>query len=97
MTNPHTFGSDVVDNVTDIVADHINNLRAWLAFTAALGLNANTETLTANKTLVDGDEPIQYLDPSASAFTVELPAEGSANHIFYFVNTSTSDKLEIQR
>ncbi len=66
------------------------------AFTAALGLNANTETLTANKTLVDGDEPIQYLDPSASAFTVELPAEGSANHIFYFVNTSTSDNLESQ-
>lgn len=96
MINPHTFGSDVVDNVTDIVADHINNLRAWLSFTAALGLNANTETLAANKTLVDGDEPIQCLDPSGSEFTVELPAGGITNHIFYFVNTSASDNLEVK-
>jgi len=92
---PFAFGADRVDNVDTIVAADINNLRAWLAYTAALGRNANTETLAANKTLVDSDEPIQFLDPSATEYTVELPAEGNANHVFYFVNTSASYDLEI--
>ena len=92
---PFDFGADRVDNVDTIVAADINNLRAWLAYTAALGRNANTETLAANKTLVDSDEPIQFLDPSATEYTVELPAEGNANHVFYFVNTSASYDLEI--
>jgi len=92
---PFAFGADRVDNVDTILAADINNLRAWLAYTAALGRNANTETLAANKTLVDSDEPIQFLDPSATEYTVELPAEGNANHVFYFVNTSASYDLEI--
>lgn len=92
---PFAFGADRVDNVDTILAADINNLRAWLAYTAALGRNANTETLAANKTLVDSDEPIQFLDPSVTEYTVELPAEGNANHVFYFVNTSASYDLEI--
>jgi hypothetical protein len=95
MITPFAFGADRVDNVDTILAADINNVRAWLAYTAALGRNANTETLAANKTLVDADEPIQFLDPSASEYTVELPAEGLANHVFYFVNTSASYDLEI--
>ena len=100
MIEPFDFGADVQDKSgetpgDDILAAHMNNLRAWLAYTAALGRNANTETLAENKTLVDSDEPIQFLDPSATEYTVELPAEGLANHVFYFVNTSDTYDLEI--
>ena len=95
MTNPHTFGTDVIDNVTDIVADHINNLRAWLVSTAALGLNSNTETLAANKILVDNDQPVQYIDPSANKYVVELPTEASTNHLFFMINTSSLYQLQV--
>lgn len=99
MIEPHSFGSDLVDKTSTpgdpILADHINNLRAWIKSFAALGLNANTETLSENKVLIDSDAPVQFIDPSASEYSVELPAEGSSNHIFYFVNTSASHDLEI--
>lgn len=99
MAEPHSFGSDLVDKTSTpgdpILADHINNLRAWIKSFAALGLNANTETLSENKVLIDADAPVQFIDPSASEYSVELPAEGSSNHIFYFVNTSASHDLEI--
>jgi hypothetical protein len=96
MINPHNFGPDVVDNVTDIVADHINNLRAWLAYSAILGLNSNTETLTADKTLIDGDHPLQFIDPTADEYCIELPAVGAANHIFFVINTSASFDLQVE-
>lgn len=67
-------------------------LADWMAL---LGRYANTETLTGDKTLVDADNPIQYLDPTAGEYTVELPAEGERNHIFYFVNTSASYDLQV--
>ena len=99
MTEPHSFGSDLVDKTSvpgdPILADHINNLRAWIKSIAALALIANTETLSENKVLVDAAAPVQFIDPSASEYSVELPAEGSSNHIFYFVNTSESHNLEI--
>jgi hypothetical protein len=97
--DPISFGADLVDQNggpgDDILATHINNPRAWLRSIAALGLNANSETLAANKTLVDADEPVQYLDPTASGYTVELPAEASTNHLFYFYNTSATYDLVV--
>jgi hypothetical protein len=92
MATPSAFGSDVVDNVDLIMAAHVNNLRAWLEYTAALGLNSNTETLTGDKTLVDTDSPVQYLDPGGSDRDVELPAEATTNHAFYVANTADADE-----
>lgn len=93
--SPFAFGGNLVDNVDTILASHVNNLRAWIAYTAALGRNANTETLAANKTLVDSDEPIQFIDPSASEYSVSLPDVGNSNHVFYFINTSATYSLVV--
>jgi len=70
-------------------------LKYLTAWPAGLGRYANTETLSANKALVDADNPIQFLDPSASVYTVTLPAEGENNHPFYLINTSGSYDLQV--
>jgi hypothetical protein len=43
---------------------------------------ANTETLSANKTLVDGDAALQRLDPGAVSRFVDLPAPTSSSKLF---------------
>lgn len=93
---PFDFGNDLQDNVDSILASHTNNLRAWLRYTAALGRNANREILTSDKVLGDSDNPIQYLDPTLSGYSVVLPSVGSSNHIFYFINTSDTYNLVVK-
>lgn len=85
--------ADKVDNVDDVLAEDINNLQdAVMAVQAALLVNleragySNTETLAANKTLTDADDPIQFLDPGGAARDVILPAEAATNHGFTITN-----------
>jgi hypothetical protein len=56
---------------------------------------SNTETLTANKTLVDADFALQVYTPTA-AREVTLPAVAAANHPFYIVNASATYALTVK-
>jgi hypothetical protein len=69
MTDPHAFGADVQDNVDDILADHINNLRAWLSNAPTLGLNLPEAALNGGWTEVP-DGTWTY----ASATTITVPS-----------------------
>jgi len=91
-----SFGVDVI-NGDYLLAAHVNDLRAEVvAVETALGQalpmaaagSVNSETLSANKTLVDGDKAVQSLTSSA-ARDVSLPAVGTGNHAFYVVNRSS--------
>jgi hypothetical protein len=55
---------------------------------------SNTETLTANKTLVDADFALQVYTPTA-AREVTLPAVAAANHPFYIANASATYALTV--
>jgi hypothetical protein len=77
----------VIDNVDDILAAHVNNLRAWASASALIALNSNTETLAADLVLTDADAPLQFLDAGGTARAIELPAEDGTNHLFVIVNT----------
>ncbi|KAA3644568.1 MAG: hypothetical protein DWQ07_14205 [Chloroflexi bacterium] len=63
-----------------------------LAFLAG-ARDANTQTLSADKTLVDTDAWVQFLDPDGGDHDVELPAEGEDNHPFFIVNNGSSGTL----
>jgi len=65
-----------------------------IAFGTPVGDHVNRETLTANKTLVDNDYPLQSYDLSGS-LSVTLPMVSSSNHPFYFVNRSELYELTI--
>jgi len=56
---------------------------------------ANTETLAANKTLVDADFPLQVLNPTA-ARDVTLPAVAASNHPFNIVNANAIYALTVK-
>jgi hypothetical protein len=47
---------------------------------------ANTETLSADKTLVSGDATVQYLDPDGVSRTVNLPTQTAAVEFFLIHN-----------
>ena len=91
-----SFGVDLV-NGDYLLAAHVNELRAEVvAVETALGQalpmaaagSVNTETLSANKTLVDADKAVQSLTSSA-ARDVTLPVMAVTNHGFYIVNRSS--------
>lgn len=50
------------------------------------GWGANTETLSAAKTLTDGSDIIQFLNPNGGTYNVELPANSTNNPMFIIVN-----------
>lgn len=79
------------DGVHDVLATYINALVAG----NLRGQLSNTESLSANKTLVEADFPLQVYSPTADR-SVTLPAVGATNHPFYIVNTSTSYTLTIK-
>jgi hypothetical protein len=74
------------------IAEDINNLQAALKelsyATLAQGGFANTETLSANKTLTNDDRVMQFLNPNTDNRDVILPAVGETNHPFLIVNTN---------
>lgn len=94
--DPTIFGSDVVDNVDDVAASHINNLRAWLTNFAPLIVNmASVSDTDGVTTFTDTDLPFQSIDCLGDTdYKVYLPAVSTDNHPFYIFNAST-DSQEI--
>jgi hypothetical protein len=93
MVAPTPFGNDVVDNVDDVRAAHINNLRGWA--TAFMPLIANMTTIAttdASYTLSDTNTGfIVFSAVGSTDFTVYLPVESTSNHPFWICN-GTTDK-----
>lgn len=97
MSTPTAFGADVIDLVDVIDAEHMNNVRAWLVASAFHALASNTETLTGDVSLLDTDDPIQFLDPGGSSRTITLPAAATTNHVFVIANMAdAAEKLTVQ-
>jgi hypothetical protein len=80
-------------NGTDYpLAEYFNQL-----FSAALlAGQANTEVISATKTLDDGDYQFQFLDGGAADRDVELAPEATTNHPFLINNTGTTNDLIIK-
>jgi len=76
----------VTDDVTDVLAAHINVLQA----NALRAEYHNTETITATKELADSDTAIQVITPSGANRDVELAPEASDNHLTLIINPSAS-------
>ncbi len=89
MTNLADFR--VTDLVTSVLAAQYNRV----IDSVLRGELTNVETLSANKTLIDNDYPLQVLNPTA-ARDVTLPAVSSVNHPFYIVNASGTYALTIK-
>ena len=53
---------------------------------------ANTEVLSADRSLTDADAVIQYLDPGGAARDVPLPTPASTNHPFVISNRADADE-----
>jgi hypothetical protein len=80
--------TDVIDDVDDVMAVHVNTLYHEMKTGTPQAYYANTETLAATKTLVDADLPIQYLNCDGAARQVNLPAVAATNHAYWICNTS---------
>ena len=61
-----------------------------ISLATMLSTYANTETLSANKTLTEADAPIQVLTPSGANRDVVLPAISATAHPYTFHNPSAS-------
>ena len=88
----------VTDNVTDNLALYHNELKTAIDHVmsaANYAAYANTQSITADKTLTDADFPIQTLTPDA-ARNVILPAVASTNHGYIISNGSASFILTIK-
>lgn len=83
------------------IAEDINNLQNSV-YQIAYGVVgqsgfANTETLSANKTLTDDDRVLQTLNPNTADRTITLPAIAVTNHPFLITNTNGSNfKLTVE-
>ena len=93
MTNPHLFGDNLVDHADSIVADHVNNLRDWVRYVSALGLNSHSIVLPGgiNPELTDEDKPVLFYNPAVTSHDVFLPPVSENNHAFYIGNTGDFD------
>ena len=81
----------VTDLVTQVQAVQYNRV----IDATIRGELSNSETLTANKTLIDADYVLQVYAPTA-ARDVTLPAVAAANHPFSIVNTSALYALTVK-
>jgi len=72
------------------VYDEVTAIETVLLVNLLRGGYANTETLSAAKTLTDNDKPLQFLDPGGAARDINLPAAGATNHLFVIVNTAAT-------
>lgn len=79
------------------IAEDINNLQTALDALAYASVNqanfANTETLSAAKTLTDEDPALQFLNPNTADRDVNLSALADTNHIFGIMNTNGGNYL----
>lgn len=81
----------VVDGLTQVLAEQYNRLVG----NTVRGDMANTESLSADKTLIDNDFTLQVLTPDA-ARNVFLPAAAATNHPFEVVNKSATYTLTVK-
>lgn len=95
--DPTIFGDDVVDGVDNVMASHINNLRAWAsAFTPIIANMTEVSTTDTSHTLTDTDTAFQVFTAVGSTdFVVYLPVESTDNHPFWIAN-GTTDKVAFQ-
>jgi hypothetical protein len=83
------FKTDLVD---DHVADDVNTLIA-----AVLAAEfRNVETISATKTLTDGDCQMQLLTASGANRDVKLPPEAVTNHVHIIYNNGASNNLVVK-
>ena len=89
--DPTIFGDDVIDNVDDVLASHINNLRAWAtAFVPLICNMTEVSTTDTTHTLTDTDTAFQVFTAIGSTdFYVYLPVESTGNHPFCIANSSS--------
>ncbi len=90
MTTLNTFNK--VDNTTSVMAAHVNDLIA----TALRAEYSNVETLSATRTLLDVDTPIQRYDCNGANRDVKAPtASTTTNHLYVIVNATASGSYVI--
>lgn len=92
LTQPDIGSNDWGDDVNtnfETIATAINTGGAGGPPTAT-SWGANTETLSADKTLVDGDDTIQHLDPGAASRVVNLPTPTTSSKLFLITNNGNA-------
>lgn len=91
MTTLNDF--NFTDDVDDVRAAHVNALQA-----AALRSEyRNSESLSADRDLLDADTPIQVLDPDGGDYDVLLPSEDAVeNHPYLIRNGGSSGTLTVK-
>ena len=76
------------DDLDDVLAIYVNNLLA----STMRSEYKNVETLSADRTLLDADTPIQRLDCNGAGRIVKVPTVNAVeNHIFFIVNSSAGN------
>lgn len=81
-----------VDNVTSVLAAHVNDLIA----STLRSEYTNIETLSATRTLLAVDMPIQRFDCNGANRDVKVPtANTTTNHLYFIVNATASGSYVI--
>ena len=81
---------------TDLVDDHTANDVNVLIAAALRPEFANTETITATKTLTDNDCQFQFITASGADRTVLLAPEATSNHITVVYNAGASNNVLVK-
>ncbi len=81
---------------TDLIDDHLAADYNRLFPGTVLSLFANTETITATKTLADSDCAFQYLNPSTANQDVKLAPEATTNHYQVIYNAGSTYNLVVK-
>ena len=81
---------------TDLVDDHTANDMNILIAAALRPEFANTETITATKTLTDNDCQFQFITASGADRTVLLAPEATTNHVTIVYNAGASNNVVVK-
>ncbi|TXH55813.1 MAG: hypothetical protein E6Q97_07930 [Desulfurellales bacterium] len=81
---------------TDLVDDHVAGDVNKLIATSLRAEHANTETISATKTLTDGDTPFQILTASGADRDVRLAVLSVSNHPTLIYNKGASNSLVVK-
>jgi hypothetical protein len=82
--------------VTDLVDDNLAATHNRLLGGIFRAEFANTETISATKELADIDCQLQFITASGAAKTVELPPEGTDNHLHIIYNSGPTYDVAIK-
>lgn len=69
-----------VSNISDALMENVLLTRKWK-------MHFNSEVLSATKTLVVDDPPVQLLDPNAATQKVLLPAEADSEGLMFLIGS----------